>query len=79
MSSSLTVQLPQRVRTGHRTHRYIDDHKRLAWRFNPTYGQGMSVAALDALIRRRHPRRGAERQPRRFFGSVPASTPSSVG
>jgi hypothetical protein len=30
MSSSLTVQLPQRVRTGHRTHRYIDDHKRLA-------------------------------------------------
>jgi hypothetical protein len=79
MSSSLTVQLPQRVRTGHRTHRYIDDHKQLAWRFNPTYGRGMSVAALDALILRRHPRRGAERQPRRLFGSVPASTPSSVG
>jgi hypothetical protein len=79
MSSSLTVQLPQRVRTGHRTHRYLDDHKRPAWRFNPTLGQGMSVAALDALIRRRHPRRGAERQPRRFFGSVLAGTPSSVG
>jgi hypothetical protein len=78
MSSSLTVQLPQRVRTGHRTHRCIDDHKRLAWRFNPTYGQGMSVAALDALILRRHPRRGAEGN-RRFFGSVPAGTPSSVG
>jgi hypothetical protein len=78
MSSSLTVQLPQRVRTGHRTHRCIDD-KRLAWRFNPTYGQGMSVAALDALILRRHPRRGAERQARRFFGSVPAGTASSVG
>jgi hypothetical protein len=59
MSSSLTVQLPQRVRTGHRTHRCIDDHKRLAWRFNPTYSQGMSVAALDALILRRHSRRGA--------------------
>jgi hypothetical protein len=39
----------------------------------------MSVAALDALILRRHPRRGAERQARRFFGSVPAGTASSVG
>jgi len=49
------VSVPDIVRT-----RYIDDHKRLAWRFNPTYGQGMSVGALDSLILRRHPRRGAE-------------------
>jgi len=48
------VSVPDIVRTG-----YIDDHKRLAWRFNPTYSQGMSVAALDALILRRHSRRGA--------------------
>jgi hypothetical protein len=35
--------------------------------FDPVYGQGMSVAALEALTLRRHLQRGAEPQPRRFF------------
>jgi 2-polyprenyl-6-methoxyphenol hydroxylase-like FAD-dependent oxidoreductase len=35
--------------------------------FNPIYGQGMSVAALEALTLRRHLQRGAVPQPRRFF------------
>jgi 2-polyprenyl-6-methoxyphenol hydroxylase-like FAD-dependent oxidoreductase len=35
--------------------------------FNPIYGQGMSVAALEALTLRRHLERGAAPQPRRFF------------
>jgi hypothetical protein len=35
--------------------------------FNPIYGQGMSVAALEALTLRRHLRRGVEPQPRRWF------------
>ncbi len=35
--------------------------------FNPIYGQGMSVAALEALTLRRHLERGTEPQPRRWF------------
>ena len=35
--------------------------------FNPIYGQGMSVAALEALALRRHLERTAEPAPRRFF------------
>jgi hypothetical protein len=35
--------------------------------FNPIYGQGMSVAALQALTLRRHLERGVEPQPRRSF------------
>jgi 2-polyprenyl-6-methoxyphenol hydroxylase-like FAD-dependent oxidoreductase len=35
--------------------------------FNPIYGQGMSVAALEALTLRRHLQRGVEPQPRQFF------------
>ena len=35
--------------------------------FNPVHGQGMSVAALEALTLRRHLQQGAEPQPRRFF------------
>jgi 2-polyprenyl-6-methoxyphenol hydroxylase-like FAD-dependent oxidoreductase len=38
--------------------------------FNPIYGQGMSVAALEALTLRRHLQRGAAPQPRRFFGDL---------
>jgi hypothetical protein len=35
--------------------------------FNPIYGQGMSVAALEALTLRRHLQQGAVPQPRRWF------------
>lgn len=35
--------------------------------FNPIYGQGMSVAALEALTLRRHLERGAQPQARRWF------------
>jgi 2-polyprenyl-6-methoxyphenol hydroxylase-like FAD-dependent oxidoreductase len=35
--------------------------------FNPIYGQGMSVAAVEALGLRRHLERGTEPQPRRWF------------
>jgi 2-polyprenyl-6-methoxyphenol hydroxylase-like FAD-dependent oxidoreductase len=38
--------------------------------FNPVYGQGMSVAALEALALRRHLERGVEPQPHRFFQDV---------
>jgi hypothetical protein len=38
--------------------------------FNPVYGQGMSVAALEALTLRRHLERGTPPQPRRFFADV---------
>jgi 2-polyprenyl-6-methoxyphenol hydroxylase-like FAD-dependent oxidoreductase len=35
--------------------------------FNPIYGQGMSVAAVQALVLRRHLERGIQPQPRRLF------------
>jgi hypothetical protein len=38
--------------------------------FNPIYGQGMSVAALEALTLRRHLERGAVPPSRRFFGDL---------
>jgi hypothetical protein len=38
--------------------------------FNPIYGQGITVAALEALALRRHLEGGIEPQPRRFFGEV---------
>jgi 2-polyprenyl-6-methoxyphenol hydroxylase-like FAD-dependent oxidoreductase len=39
--------------------------------FNPIYGQGMSVAALEALTLRRHLQRGIQPQPRGFFRDLP--------
>src|SRR6266487_3607892 len=38
--------------------------------FNPIYGQGMSMAALEALTLRRHLERGIEPQPHRFFRDI---------
>jgi 2-polyprenyl-6-methoxyphenol hydroxylase-like FAD-dependent oxidoreductase len=38
--------------------------------FNPIYGQGMTVAAMDALVLRDCLRRGGPDLPRRFFGSA---------
>jgi 2-polyprenyl-6-methoxyphenol hydroxylase-like FAD-dependent oxidoreductase len=38
--------------------------------FNPVYGQGMSVAALDALALRRELERGGVPRPRRFFADI---------
>jgi len=35
--------------------------------FNPIYGQGMSMAAVEALILRRHLERGIEPDPRRWY------------
>ena len=38
--------------------------------FNPIYGQGITVAALEALALRHHLERGNQPQPRRFFAEV---------
>ncbi|MDP9870292.1 MULTISPECIES: FAD-dependent oxidoreductase [Streptosporangium] len=38
--------------------------------FNPVYGQGMSVAALETMVLRRHLRQGTPPQPLRFLGDV---------
>ncbi|GAA2553390.1 FAD-binding monooxygenase [Winogradskya consettensis] len=38
--------------------------------FNPVYGQGMSVASIEAIALRRHLRRGGAPRPRAFFEDV---------
>ncbi|MQA16300.1 MAG: hypothetical protein GEV09_19770 [Pseudonocardiaceae bacterium] len=38
--------------------------------FNPVYGQGITVAALEALTLRRHLQRGSELRPRRFLRDI---------
>jgi hypothetical protein len=38
--------------------------------FNPIYGQGITVAALEALALRRHLEQGIEPQPRRVFADL---------
>ncbi len=38
--------------------------------FNPVYGQGMTVAALEALTLRKHLRNGAPPEPRRFLKDI---------
>ncbi|HYN93378.1 MAG TPA: FAD-dependent monooxygenase [Pilimelia sp.] len=38
--------------------------------FNPVYGQGMTVAALEAVALRDLLRRGTPPEPRRFFGAI---------
>ena len=38
--------------------------------FNPIYGQGITVAALEALALRRHLERGIQPQPHRFFADL---------
>jgi len=38
--------------------------------FNPIYGQGMTVAAIEALTLRQHLQRSAEPQPRRFLRDI---------
>ena len=38
--------------------------------FNPIYGQGITVAALEALALRRHLARGVQPRPRRFFADL---------
>jgi 2-polyprenyl-6-methoxyphenol hydroxylase-like FAD-dependent oxidoreductase len=38
--------------------------------FNPVYGQGMTVAAQEALVLRRHLRRGQPPRPRPFFRDI---------
>ena len=38
--------------------------------FNPIYGQGITVAALEALALRRHLERGIQPQPRRIFADL---------
>ena len=40
--------------------------------FNPIYGQGMSVAALEALTLSRHLKRGVEPQPRAWYRDLAA-------
>ncbi len=40
--------------------------------FNPIYGQGMSVAGLEALTLRRHVQMGIEPEPRRWFRDLAA-------
>src|SRR5580658_5601025 len=67
----VTIRFPNSVR--HRYERLTRFPGRLlvmgdgVCSFNPVYGQGMTVAALEALVLRRHLRRGQPPRPRPFF------------
>jgi flavin-dependent dehydrogenase len=39
--------------------------------FNPTYGQGMTVAAMEALLLQKLAKKGTEKLPERFFRASP--------
>jgi 2-polyprenyl-6-methoxyphenol hydroxylase-like FAD-dependent oxidoreductase len=73
-SEPVTIRFPNSVR--HRYEQLTRFPERLllmgdgVCSFNPVYGQGMTVAALEALVLRRHLRRGQPPRPRPFFRDI---------
>jgi hypothetical protein len=70
----VTIRFPNSVR--HRYERLTRFPERLlvmgdgVCSFNPVYGQGMTVAALESLVLRQQLRRGQPPQPRSFFHGI---------
>jgi len=73
-SEPVTIRFPNSVR--HRYEHLSRFPERLlvmgdgVCSFNPVYGQGMTVAALESLVLRRHLRRGQPPRPRPFFRDI---------